>query len=122
MDLQLNGKSALVTGSSRGIGRAIAHALAAEGCRVALSSRGGPDLDAAVASVRALAGRDDAAIGLAGDLTTIEGVASITAAALASLGGVDILVNNLGGSGARHFHDADEADLAHILDRNLWPA
>jgi 3-oxoacyl-[acyl-carrier protein] reductase len=122
MDLKLDGRAALVTGSSRGIGRATARALALEGCRVAVTSRGGPDLDAAVAEIRAAAGRDDAALPFAGDLTTAEGVAAVTSAALAALGPIEILVNNLGGSGARHFHDADERDLAAILDRNLWPA
>jgi 3-oxoacyl-[acyl-carrier protein] reductase len=122
MDLGLDGKTALVTGSSRGIGRAIAHALAAEGCRVALSSRGGPDLDAAVADVRARTGRADAAVGVTGDLTTSDGAAGVAAGALAALGGIDVLVNNVGGSGARRFGDSDDADFASVLDRNLWPA
>lgn len=122
MDLGLSGKQALVSGASRGIGRAIALALAGEGCRVALSSRGGPDLERAVADARARAGRDDAAIGLAGDLTTAEGCDQIAGGALAAFGHVDLLVNNVGGSGARHFDATDEADLESILDRNLWPA
>src|SRR5258708_3086945 len=122
MDLQLRDKTALVSGSSRGIGRAIAITLAREGCRVALSSRGGADLDDPVPSARAAGGRDEAALGLTGDLTTAEGAGVVAAGAIAALGGVDILVNNVGGSGARHFDDADEADLASALERNLWPA
>jgi 3-oxoacyl-[acyl-carrier protein] reductase len=122
MDLALLGKCALVTGSSRGIGRAIAGALATEGCRVALCSRGGPDLDAALAEVRSRAGREDAAVGAVGDLTTAGGIASILAAATAALGTIDILINNVGGSGARHWDAVDEADFASALDRNLWPA
>ena len=116
MDLGLAGKNALVTGSSRGIGRAIALALAREGCRVALSSRGGADLDAAVAEAGA------GAVGLAGDLSTAAGCDAIAAGALAAFGGVDVLVNNVGGSGARRFDDADEEDLRRTLERNLWPA
>jgi 3-oxoacyl-[acyl-carrier protein] reductase len=119
MDLQLAGKSALVTGSSRGIGRAIALQLAREGCRVALSSRGGAALDDAVAACRA-AGAE--AMGLSGDLSTGEGVRAIADGALKAFGAVDIAVNNVGGSGKRTFDEVDDSDLADALDRNLWPA
>jgi 3-oxoacyl-[acyl-carrier protein] reductase len=116
MDLGLQGKNAVVTGASRGIGRAIADHLAAEGARVAYVSRGGAELDAAVAEA------GSRALAVVGDVTTSDGVASIAAAALAAFGSVDILVNNVGGSGARTFDAADEADLQLALDRNLWPA
>jgi 3-oxoacyl-[acyl-carrier protein] reductase len=61
-------------------------------------------------------------VALAGDLTTREGTQAIADGAVAQLGGIDILVNNVGGSGARQLADADEADLGSVLDRNLWPA
>jgi 3-oxoacyl-[acyl-carrier protein] reductase len=109
MDLELAGKTALVSGASRGIGRAIALALSREGCRVLLCSRGGAELDAACAEAGGTA--------IAADLTTPEGVAAAAAA-----GPVDILVNNLGGSGARRFQDSDDDDVRAILDKNLWPA
>src|SRR5437773_1370629 len=108
MDLGLAGKSALVSGSSRGIGRAIALALAGEGCRVVLTARGPDALDAAVAEARARGGQ---AIGVAADLTTVEGVDQVVRATTDAFGGADILVNNVGGSGARTFEEADEADL-----------
>ncbi|HEY2743573.1 MAG TPA: SDR family oxidoreductase [Polyangia bacterium] len=123
MDLSLRGKIAIVTGSSRGIGRAIALALAGEGCRVVLSARTLPALDAAVTEAQRLAepaGGD--AIGVACDVTTPAGVAALVDGARAAFGGVDIVVNNVGGSGARDFHDVDDADFAAALDRNLWPA
>jgi len=59
---------------------------------------------------------------LIGDVTTEEGVGDVVAGALGAFGGVDILVNNVGGSAARTWADCDENDLRNILDRNLWPA
>jgi 3-oxoacyl-[acyl-carrier protein] reductase len=128
MDLGLAGKIAVVTGSSRGIGRAIALALAHEGCRVVLSARSQATLDEAVATAKARAqaslggGSGGDAHGIVCDVTTPAGVKALIDGAQAALGGIDILVNNVGGSGQRDFHDVDEADFAAALDRNLWPA
>jgi 3-oxoacyl-[acyl-carrier protein] reductase len=119
VDLGLDGKIAIVTGSSRGIGRAIALALAGEGCRVVLSARTRAPLDDAVAAAKRSGGD---ASGVACDVTTPAGVAALVDGARAAFGGVDILINNVGGSGARDFHDADDDDLAATLDKNLWPA
>jgi 3-oxoacyl-[acyl-carrier protein] reductase len=122
MDLGLHGKVALVTGASRGIGRAIAVALADEGCRVVLCARGDADLQASVAAIRARAGSDGAAVGVTADVTTPAGVSALVDAAMAAHGGIDVVVNNVGGSGARDFAGADEEDLRAALDRNLFPA
>jgi 3-oxoacyl-[acyl-carrier protein] reductase len=122
MDLQLAGKVALVTGASRGIGRAIALALAGEGARVVMCARGAADLEAAVAACRARGGSEAAALGVAADVTSAAGVTALVDAAVGAHGGIDIVVNNVGGSGARTFADTDEADLQAILDRNLFPA
>jgi 3-oxoacyl-[acyl-carrier protein] reductase len=115
MDLGLDGKIAIVTGASRGIGLAIAGALAAEGARIALVARGEAPLEEARAS---LPGGPHLAV--VADVTTAGGCARAVAETRAGLGGVDLLVNNVGGSGARHFDEADEADFADTLEKNVW--
>ena len=95
MDLGLTGKSAIVTGASRGIGRAIALALAAEGCDVALVARGADALQEAVGEATAHGVR---AAAIVADITVAADVERIAAECVAQLGGIDILVNNAGGS------------------------
>ena len=118
MDLGLTGKVALVTGSSRGIGCGIATRLVEEGADVVFCARGAEDIDAAVA---ALSGRGRG-VGVAADVTTPEGAEAVVAAAVKHFGGLDIIVNSVGGSGARSFEDMDEADLQTVLGKNLFPA
>ncbi|MFD9889005.1 SDR family NAD(P)-dependent oxidoreductase [Amycolatopsis sp. NPDC059027] len=90
MDLRLAGKTAVVTGGSKGIGLAIVRTLAAEGVRVVAAARTvTPELAALAPDVTAVTA----------DLSTREGARTLGARALDVLGGVDILVNNLGGSG-----------------------
>ncbi len=91
MDLELDGKRAIVTGGSRGIGLAIGRALAAEGCDVALVAREARALEAARAAVAAESGRD--VIGVSADTGDEESVRAMARAVAAALGGVDILVN-----------------------------
>jgi 3-oxoacyl-[acyl-carrier protein] reductase len=122
MDLGLSGKVAIVTGASRGIGRAIALSLAGEGCRVVLTARGIADLDDAVNEARGRAGDPGAVRGFAADVTDPGAVAALVADAVGAFGGLDIVVNNVGGSGARDLAGADEADFQAIFDRNLFPA
>jgi 3-oxoacyl-[acyl-carrier protein] reductase len=92
MDLQLTGKRALVTGSSSGIGEAIARQLAAEGVAVVVHGRDEGKAGAVAESIRSAGGKAEVAIG---DLTSDEGADKVAAEALAG-GAIDILVNNAG--------------------------
>ena len=94
MDLGLKGKNAAITGSSQGIGHAIASALAAEGCNVALSARGEERLNRAAGDMEA---KGVKAVSVVCDLSTDEGCKAFVDGAVAGLGGLDILVNNVGG-------------------------
>jgi 3-oxoacyl-[acyl-carrier protein] reductase len=118
MDLQLAGKVALVTGSSRGIGRGIATRLVEEGADVVFCARGADALDEAVSSVSG-PGR---AHGVVADVMTPEGVAAVVDGAVEAFGALDIVVNNVGGSGARTIDEMDAQDLEDVLGKNLVPA
>ncbi|MSP16339.1 MAG: SDR family oxidoreductase [Myxococcales bacterium] len=120
MELALTGKVALVSGGSRGIGRAIALGLASEGARVAICARTAGPLADAHAELDAAGGGPHLAI--TADVTTADGVEDFVAQAARELGGIDLLVHNVGGSQARHFDQADEADFEAVLGKNLWPA
>jgi NAD(P)-dependent dehydrogenase (short-subunit alcohol dehydrogenase family) len=111
MDLGLTGKRALVTGGSRGIGLAIARALAAEGADVALLARGAEAVERAAAEVAAETGRN--VIGVAGDTGDDASVTAAVAAVVERLGGVDILVNAAAtpNTGAPLQEDALEAEI-----------
>ncbi len=95
MDLELRGKVAIVTGASRGIGKAIALALAAEGCGVAMAARGEETLRAAVAEAARAGARAEAIVA---DVTSAADIERMAAETESRFGRIDILVNNAGGS------------------------
>ncbi|MFF8646024.1 SDR family NAD(P)-dependent oxidoreductase [Streptomyces sp. NPDC015345] len=112
MDLQLNGKTALVTGASRGIGLAVVRALSAEGVRVVAAARTAtPELRATGAHPVAV------------DLSDPAGAERLVADATAELGGIDILVNNVGGGDgglSGGFLDMTDAQWAQVVDLNFF--
>ncbi|MBW8783162.1 MAG: SDR family NAD(P)-dependent oxidoreductase [Novosphingobium sp.] len=95
MDLQLKGKRALVTGSSAGIGRAIAQVLAREGVTVAVHGR---SIERTRETARMIGAGGGTAHVVIGNLATDEGAEAVIGAVREGLGGVDILVNNIGGN------------------------
>jgi 3-oxoacyl-[acyl-carrier protein] reductase len=120
MDLELTGKKALVTGGSRGIGRATALSLAREGASVAIAARTRADLDEAAAAVTALGVACET---IETDLSTRDGSTLAVTEAAKRLGGLDVLVNNVGGSlGIGGFDAADDAAWTRSLDLNLMSA
>jgi 3-oxoacyl-[acyl-carrier protein] reductase len=118
VDLGLDGKIALVTGSSRGIGRGIAARLVEEGANVVFCARGE---EALVQAAEAVSGPGQAHAVVA-DVSTVDGAAAVVDAAVSRFGGLDIVVNNVGGSGASTFDGMDAADLETVLGKNVFPA
>jgi NAD(P)-dependent dehydrogenase (short-subunit alcohol dehydrogenase family) len=111
MDLRLKGKTALVTGSTAGIGLAIAERLAAEGVEVVVTGRSQDKLDAAVARVS----KSGRARGVLADAGTAEGADAL----IAAVPSVDILVNNLGIYEAKPFTEISDADWLRLFEVNV---
>ena len=98
MDLKLAGGKALITGGTKGIGRAIANTLADEGCNVAICARNQEEVDAAVADLGA---KGVTAFGQAVDVGDADALNAWVAASADALGGIDIVVSNVSGGGAQ---------------------
>ena len=113
MDLKLKGKLALVSGSTAGIGHAIAAALAAEGARVIVNGRSQPSVDDAVARIRA--GEGGEVLGFAGDLATPAAADALAA----RFPNIEILVNNLGIFEPKPFEDIPDEDWTRFFDVNV---
>ncbi len=113
MDLNLQGKRALVSGSTAGIGLAIATTLAQEGARVIVNGRQSSDVDAIVSELRSTTNGD--VQGFAGDL----GTAAATEALAQAHPDVEILVNNLGIFEAKAFEDIPDADWFRFFEVNV---
>ncbi len=114
MELSLKGKVALITGASRGIGRAIATGLADEGCNLAICARGAEALEEAAADIRGL---NVQVLALPSDVTVAEDVEAVVQETLRYYGTIDILVNNVGGS--KGGQDPSDQDWYDTVDLNL---
>ena len=114
MDLKLKGKLALVTGSTLGIGRAIAEALVAEGARVIVNGRKEKAVKEAVAALS----RHGEAHGIVADLMTADGAKKVADGA-AKIGAVDILVNNVGYFEVKPFIDISDQDWFDMFELNV---
>ena len=112
MNIDLTGKTALVTGSTQGIGLAIAKGLASSGARVVLNGRTSERVDEAVA------GLDGDVIGIAADVTTADGVAEL----VGRLPDVDVLVNNLGIFGAMPAREITDDEWRRYFEVNVLSA
>ncbi len=112
MDLHLSGKLALVTGSTAGIGYAIAETLAREGARVIINGRSGAGVEAALSTLKKI---NPATLGFAGDLAD----ASVAEALVARHPGIEILVNNLGIFEAKPFEEIPDEDWRRFFDVNV---
>ncbi|MBI1751065.1 MAG: SDR family oxidoreductase [Acidobacteria bacterium] len=116
MDLGIRGKVAMVAAGSKGIGRAAAVALAAEGCAVSICGRGAEALDTAKAELEALGARAFTAVV---DVSKAEDILRWHEGTVAALGPVDILVTNTGGPKAATFDGLSDGDWSAGVDTTL---
>lgn len=117
MDLVLKGKTAIVGGASKGLGRACAQVLAEEGVNVAICSRSQTDLEKAAHEIRDSSGVE--VLAYAGDLDQNETIRDLVAATVKRFGRLDILVSNSGGPPLAYAQTATEEQWATAVQRSL---
>jgi NAD(P)-dependent dehydrogenase (short-subunit alcohol dehydrogenase family) len=118
--ISLSGRTAIVTGSGRNIGRAIALALAEGGANVVVNGHSDRDaVDAVVAEIRSGGGK---ALGVMADVSSHDAVAELVEKTVAEFGSVDIAISNVGVRRKQPFLDISPEDWQMVLDTNLSPA
>jgi NAD(P)-dependent dehydrogenase (short-subunit alcohol dehydrogenase family) len=120
VDLGLTGRRAIVTGGSKGLGKAIAAELLAEGAAVAICSRHADELEETAAELRQAAPVGRQLLPLPCDVTDPAQVSDFVAAATANLGGLDILVNNAGGARPGRFATLTDEDWHDDIEVKLF--
>jgi 3-oxoacyl-[acyl-carrier protein] reductase len=120
MDLMLAGKTALISGSSKGIGFHIAQGLAAEGCNVAINGRNADVLEGARAAIAEQGGGK--VVACLGDVTDPAVAQAFVDTALEAFGRIDILVNNVGGSTPKLLVEDTDEDWQTAFEFNLFHA
>jgi 3-oxoacyl-[acyl-carrier protein] reductase len=122
MNLDLAGKVAIVTGSSKGLGLASARALAQEGCRVTICARGETSLNEAAAELRTVVQRPADVLPVVADVSTAAGVETVVARTVEAFGGLDILVNNVGLAKGSDIVGTSDEEWQEAFDQTLFPA
>jgi len=120
MNITMDGRAAIITGGSKGIGLAIATRFAQSGADVAIVARGQESLDAAVAQIKG-SGAKGKAIGVAADVGSAAGVQKAYEGAMAAFGKLDIAVNNAGTSATGPFEKLSDEVMQTDLDLKLSP-
>ncbi|HEY6406449.1 MAG TPA: SDR family oxidoreductase [Ktedonobacteraceae bacterium] len=116
MDLGLHEKVAIVTGASRGVGRAIARALAEEGCRLSIIARGRNALDETTAELWSSGAE---VLPVAADLTLAQDIEAVVQKTVKRFGQIDILVHNAGGAKGQNIFDTSDEDWQEALALNV---
>lgn len=119
MDLGLKGKTVLITGASKGIGRAIAEEFAAEGANLSICARGIEDLEKAAANLRS---EGTSVMAVQADVTNLEDVQKVIDDTIKEFGGIDILVNNAGDAWIGHTIDTTDEEWRQCMEVNLYSA
>ncbi len=115
-ELSLQGKVAVITGSTKGIGRGIAEGMARAGANIVVVSRNQEDCDAVAAELRA---HDVKSLGIKTDVTKTAELENLMQKTVAAFGGIDILVNNAGSAITKKAEEISEADWNRVIDIDL---
>jgi 3-oxoacyl-[acyl-carrier protein] reductase len=122
MDLGIRGKTAIVAASSQGLGKAVAHALATEGCNVVMFSRRPAEIEAAAKQIHAVATGGARVVGLAADATRLGDLERVVKITVDEFDGADIVFNNAGGPKPGVFDTLTDDDWHAAVELNLMSA